>query len=652
MRVLNKGNKNPLQNLSPETIDEWMKTLLVENSPQHLAYNGSRHFTDGAVMVQKTLGVLIREEELLNLDDIVGKISVSAASLSSHLAMDRTAAESINLVPDINHHSGSSTTNSSIYSVLNQCKTKMGERLLMQWLRQPLVNLQEINSRHDMVEYLVDQGVGRDTLRDIALKGCTDIDRLSARLQKGNAKLEQLYELYIYASSQLPVLLDALRDVCGSDTDTDTDMVAVAFHRFVKGLEEVNENLLQLRNLVETVMDLDVAPREYLIKAEFDPALAEYKAQLDQIDVELERLHEEIDAEWSEISGQSSGMVRLEDTSGKEGLVGSWQFRLPKQNDLKLIDKHWTKTGQVTVHRVLKNGVYFSTQQLRELGCQKQDILESYSSGQKKVVDDAMEVTKTYCPVLEKASLLISELDVLCSFAHVASYAPQTYCRPVMTDEEKDGLGIILKNARHPCVELQEGVNFIPNDYDMKFGSSSFHIITGPNMGGKSTYIRALGAIVTMAQVGAFVPCDSAEINIVHSILARVGAGDKQQRGISTFMAEMLEASSILRSATKRSLIIIDELGRGTSTFDGFGLAWSISEYIVRQLGCITVFATHFHELTALEDHEERVTNCHVSAHKMPGSNELTFLYEVSDDYYSALHCFIFTIPVFSVVQI
>ena len=218
---------------------------------------------------------------------------------------------------------------------------------------------------------------------------------------------------------------------------------------------------------------------------------------------------------------------------------------------------------------------------------------------------------------------MVSEVDALQSMAYVASTNPVGYVKPTITDEDDGVINIVA--GRHPCVE-HTAECYIPNDYDLG-KSTRFNIITGPNMGGKSTYIRGLGSIVAMAQIGSFVPAESATINICDAILCRVGAGDLQNEGVSTFMAEMLEAKEILTTATSRSLIIIDELGRGTSTMDGYGLAWAISEYICNSVKAPTVFATHFHEVTRLAKTVDCATNLHVGAIK--DGDKLVFLYKV-----------------------
>ena len=574
-----------------------------------------------------------------------GEYELVQGDISSHLTMDRTAMECINLLPPrhkgiSNVVVGGSHENNSIFGVLNRCKTKMGVRMLEVWLRQPCVDFDTIMYRQNAVKKMVEEdGLGRDRLRDEGLGGLrgADLDGLCVKLAEfvdaansqggltgGTIKaLECLYKLHMFADRQLPVLMESLTDLANGGNSGDGDALKAIY----EGLNRVMDELAKSVQLVEAVLDFDTAPREFLVKATFSDDLKEIRDELDTIEQERDDIHEHMNKLWEELSGQQ-GQVRLEEMDSNGNTNCAWQFRIPDTNASKVLQKELA--DDVTVHRLLKNGVYFSNKDLLQLGTKKHDLLVEYERSQKEIVANAMNIAVTYIPVLERASELVAEIDVLASLAHVAAFSPHGYCRPEITDTEKDGCGITLKDARHPCVELQDNVDFIPNDFSLVHGESSFLLVTGPNCGGKSTYIKSLGAIITMAQIGSYVPCTSAKINIVHHLLARVGAGDLQDRGISTFMAEMLEASSILRTATNRSLIIIDELGRGTSTFDGYGLARAISEYIVQNIGCATVFATHFHELTAMEETEKGVRNCHVTAKKATDeSNELSFLYEV-----------------------
>lgn len=543
-----------------------------------------------------------------------GQYQLYQHDLSQYMKLDAAALKALNLMPGPRD----GAKNMSLYGLLNHCKTPTGSRLLSQWLKQPLMSAKEIEQRQQLVEAFVNDTELRQTMQEEHLRSVPDLYRLAKKFQRKVANLEDVVRAY-QVVIRLPGFLSSFEAVMDEKYKDALDA------EYTQKLREYANAFSGLQDMVETTVDLEALDNhEFIIKPEFDESLRTIRRRLDKLKRDMESEHIRV---GNDLDQDTEKKLFLENHK-----VHGWCFRLTRNEAGCIRQKKQYK--EVSTQ---KNGVYFTTNSLQEKRREFDQLSENYNRTQSGLVNEVVSVASSYVPVVEKLAAVLAHLDVIIAFAHVSVHAPTSYTRPTIHPR---GTGnTILREARHPCMEMQDDISFITNDVSLVRDESEFLIITGPNMGGKSTYIRQIGVIALMAQIGCFVPCSEAEISIFDCILARVGASDSQIKGVSTFMAEMLETANILKSATKESLIIIDELGRGTSTYDGFGLAWAISEYIVKEIGAFALFATHFHELTALVDTYPQVQNLHVVAHISEGSaehgesgqkkREVTLLYKV-----------------------
>lgn len=578
------------------------------------------------------LNALISYLDLLNYDGETRTFSIENYNLQNYMKLDSSTLNALNIFPvkQAMNLNVQSNQVSSIFELLNKCKISSGSRLLSQWLKQPLTNYDQIVERQNLVEKLIDDTNLRVFIDREFLPQVPDIKRLPKRINTNlkksgheNKKLEdvvRLYQLFL----NLPDLIEILK--LSTEEDTYKQLIET---NWLSPITTTYEQLKQFQGLVETAIDLSPLTSakvdlttDFNVNPDFEESLKDVASRLQQKEDEIREQHQIV---GDDLNMELDKKLKLENHQ-----IHNWCFRVTRNDSVVLRGTNYKELQTV------KAGVFFTNKQLSILSKEHSDILQEYNTKQKEIIQEILLVTLTFEPIFHSLSMVLSHIDVLVAFANTTILSPIQYVKPTLIPlseategESFDKRCIDLKNSRHPILEAQDDVNFIANDVNLSNSDKNFAIITGPNMGGKSTYIRQIGIIALMSQIGCFIPCDEpAKIPIFDSILSRVGAGDSQLKGLSTFMIEMLETSSILSNATQNSLIIIDELGRGTSTYDGFGLAYSILEYIIKAKQCFTLFATHFHELTELNTKYEKIQNLQVKA-LIDGQEEITLIYKV-----------------------
>ena len=478
--------------------------------------------------------------------------------------------------------------NYSLLWLLDHTKTAMGSRKLRQWIETPLKDKNLIEQRYDIVSKLIDEFILAEDLRR-NLYEIYDLERLSGRVALGNANARDLIQLR-NSLKVLPIIKNMLKEI--------------EFYSEIDSLDDLH-NLLDISIYDEPPISIKEG---YLIKKGYSKELDELK--------DLRSGGKDFISRFEIEEKERTGIKSLKVGFNK---VFGYYIEISKSN-LNLITDEMGYIRKQT----LANCERFITPLLKE----KEDII---LSAEEKIINLEYELfinirdqVKKYIPKLQKIAKTISEIDVLQSFSFVSE--KYNYIKPTLTIDHS----LNLIDSRHPVVERVIKDEYVPNDIIMDNDIYTL-LITGPNMAGKSTYMRQLGIIVIMAQIGCFVPAKEAKMPVFDQIFTRIGASDDLVSGESTFMVEMKEATSAIKNATKSSLILFDELGRGTATYDGMSLAQAILEYTHDIIGCKTLFSTHYHELTKLEKNLKHLKNKHVSATVTEDGEEIIFLHKVKE---------------------
>lgn len=571
---------NFLDSYSETLLKEHFQVMSVEGlglSEMDLAMNAS-----GAVLAYA------RENQMTDLQHVN---SIKAYKGSEFMVLDSTTLKNLEVLRSFRDGSSRGT----LLGILDRTRTPMGSRMMKNWIQQPLMDIEMIKERQDAVEYLFNDLFLRSDLKD-HLKEIHDMERVLTRLALNRGSARDLNALKdSIASSE--VIRQCLEDSKGP-------AASAMLKRITGGLSGEEE----LRDLISGSI-VDEPP---LSTKEGGMFREGYSAELDEISLSARD-----SKDWlKSFESSERSTTGIKSLKVKFNNVFGYYIEVTKSNLSMVPDDYIRKQTLVNAER-------FITPELKE----KESIILNSKERMAEMESRLFEEIRV--KVMERAGQLqsiasnVATLDVVCTLGDVASR--RNYTRPKMTDERR----ISVKRSRHPVIEDRVEWGFVPNDIYLDGEGNRFIILTGPNMAGKSTYMRQAALCIIMAQMGSFIPADESSIGIVDRIFTRVGASDDLVRGQSTFMVEMLELANILNSATDRSLVLLDEIGRGTSTFDGLSIAWAVTEHIAdrEKIGANTIFASHYHHLTELEGKLDGVVNFSMSVKE--GEGGITFLRKV-----------------------
>tara|TARA_B100001113_G_scaffold353813_1_gene360201 strand:- start:17094 stop:19730 length:2637 start_codon:yes stop_codon:yes gene_type:complete len=562
--------------VQPKRASQRLKAMLEVNDLGHLDLGQSPEALQATALAADYLASVHRHDDIAIRD-------VEIQETSEGMVLDQTTLRNLEITQTL-----AGEYEGSLLWAMNKCRTAMGRRCLKSWLLRPLSNTDAIQARHASVGALMRSSKRLDLLRD-SLKGMLDLERLSTQLKYNRSNARDLL-----ATANAIERLPAIQRL---SIETEDGLLC----HLVEHLDSLSDVAEEIHRTLADEVPLGLRDGG-LIRAGVDEELDRYRNASNQGHTWFSDLEQSL----RKALNIPSLKVRMNRQIG-------WFIEVTSTHADKVPDD-WTRKQQMT------NGNRYVTDELRE-----QDDLLLTAESKSKAIEYGLfcslrDRVRKHANRLAQIASKVASIDVLQCFASTARQ--RSWVKPNIAEGRK----MVLSQARHPVLEAQQG--FVPNDVIMD-DKRHFLLITGPNMGGKSTYLRTVALVSILAQSGCFVPAEKARIGLIDRIFTRVGASDDLRRGRSTFMMEMIEVAHILRRATPNSLLLLDEIGRGTSTFDGLSIAWAVTEDVCNRIGARSLFATHYHQLVGLESEVNGLANVHVQVAQSDGT--LRFLHTVAD---------------------